>query len=158
MLCLGRGFFPRAIHDANTFRPPQLVVGRLPPSAAGRYCQWVEVAWELLFDRPPQLPEASRSRTIGDCWVHEPRTSRTTTVATTLRSTSRAAVPLRAGRRRGACSHVVPCRGLPFSDLAVCEVRGLGPVCACLVPLDHERGQFTHQDMVGGRLGHVSAK
>ncbi|CAE7228129.1 unnamed protein product [Symbiodinium sp. CCMP2456] len=24
---------------------------------SGRYCQWVEVAWELLFDRPPQLPE-----------------------------------------------------------------------------------------------------
>lgn len=24
---------------------------------SGRYCQWVEVAWELLFDRPPKLPE-----------------------------------------------------------------------------------------------------
>ncbi|CAE6966432.1 unnamed protein product [Symbiodinium sp. CCMP2456] len=29
----------------------------------GPYCQWVELAWELLFDRPPQLPE-------DDLWAH----------------------------------------------------------------------------------------
>ena len=86
---------------------------------AGRYCQWVEVAWELLFDRPPKLPEASeKSRMLSAIAA---KRARTTTVATTLRSTSQAGEPQRAGRRPGMAWHL-----LRLFLRGVLSVSGLG--------------------------------
>jgi len=41
----------------SVFRGDSFLERYTTRTPSGRYCQWVEVAWELLFDRPPQLPE-----------------------------------------------------------------------------------------------------
>lgn len=47
---------PRA-RKRSVFRGDSFLERHTTRAPSGPYCQWVEHAWELLFDRPPQLPE-----------------------------------------------------------------------------------------------------